>query len=367
MMRLHRHDSGSSLADTRAHDVGRRWSGQIEAGIAAYRRYFTQAGLPAGRVDRIADASLEALMEWCPALSAELSAIAAGAGRPVRDIAVLNARTEILARAPRLEEGECSTVVRVPTAAAPDLWTLAFQTWDWHPDLATEGLLWTYEPAPSRWVKTFTEFGMLAKIGVNSAGIAVLFNILYHRSDTAAGGVPVHAIARRILDEATTVTEAVDIARSASAGASSAITVLAIGGGQPEAVSLEISPDGVGLLRPEPDGWLVRTNHFLSAELAAGDRRPAVTTTVARLDHLRGIVSGDAVADAAGDGLPALARALCGSAGARAPICVTSDVVSSTGRPSHTLLTVRLDPASGRFECWPGTPYEAASATPERL
>lgn len=363
-MRLHRHDSGTWQADKRGRDVGERWAGPIGSAVAAYRRYFGQVGIPTEQVDRIAAASFDALADWSPDLAAELSAIASGAGRPVADLALLNARTEILARSPRPDEGECSTVVRVPTETSLNAPPFAFQTWDWHPELATVGLLWTYDPAPDQWVKTFTEIGMLAKIGLNSAGLAVHFNILYHRSDTAAGGVPVHAIARRILDEASTVAEAVNIARSARVGASTAITVLAVGGDLAEAASLEISPEGVGVLRPEPDGWLVRTNHFLSPELAHGDRRPAGTTTVDRLNHLRGAVESGVV----GDDLPSLARALCGSAGGSAPICLSDEVATTAGVESRTLLTVRQDPTAESLECWPGTPYDAVQAgTAERL
>jgi isopenicillin-N N-acyltransferase like protein len=116
-------------------------------------------------------------------------------------------------------------------------------------------------------------------------------------------------------------------------------------------------------LWPEADGWLVRTNHFLSPELADGDRRPAATTTVARLDHLREIVAGDV----AGDNLPSLARAMCGSGGERAPISISDEVGTAAGLQSRTLLTVRQDPVAGSMECWPGTPFEAAAAEPERL
>jgi isopenicillin-N N-acyltransferase like protein len=355
-MRLHRHDSGSASAEQRGREVGERWADQIATGVTAYRRHFDRRGVAQARVAAIADGSFDALDDWSPGHAAELAAIATGAGRPVQDVALLNARTEILARAPR--DDECSTAVRVPTAADPSAPVVAFQTWDWRPELAEHGLLWRWESAPGRWVKTFAELGMLAKIGVNSAGLAITFNILHHESDTESGGVPIHGIARRILDEASTVDEAIDIARSARVGASTAITVVATGGDQADAASLELSPDGVGILRPGPDGWLVRTNHFLSPELAAGDRHAVTSTTGARLDHLVGVVS-DAVV---GEDLPTLAAALCGSAGAAAPICLSDGDLAAPGQLSRTLLTVRLDPACGGFACRPGTPYEAAMA-----
>ena len=75
------------------------------------------------------------------------------------------------------------------------------QTWDWHRELAGGWAVLEYPQARRPFV-TLTEAGLLAKIGINSAGVGVLFNILSHRSDTGDGGVPVHAVARRILDSA---------------------------------------------------------------------------------------------------------------------------------------------------------------------
>jgi isopenicillin-N N-acyltransferase like protein len=352
-VRLHRYDSGSREGEDRGRDLGHRWSEPIGAAVTAYRSHFRGLGLEDATVERIADASLAALDDWCSPLAAEIAAVASGAGRPVGDLAMLNARTEILARAPRPGEGECSTAVRLPTQGRRPV---AFQTWDWNVDLAEHGLLWRYELAPERWVKTFTEFGMLAKIGVNSAGLAVHFNLLHHESDTDGGGVPVHAVARRILDETSTVDEAYDLARSARVGASTVITVVASSPTM-AAGSLEISPAGTALVAPGADGWLTHTNHFLAPELADGDRPPAVSTTHARLAHLDKVVSDDIVAD----DLPGLARGMCGPAGAGAAICMTGETVAAGVAQSTTLLTVRLDPLAGELECWPGTPYEAAT------
>jgi isopenicillin-N N-acyltransferase-like protein len=355
-MRLHRYTSGEHRPDIRGRDLGAHWAGAIGAAVTAYQEHFQRLGLSESTVNRIADASLDAVDDWCPPLAVEIAAIASGADRPVRDLAMLNARTEVLALAPP-DEGECSTAVRVPAPGDPTGRLVAFQTWDWHPGLARDGLLWRYEPVPGRWVKTFTEFGMLAKIGVSSAGLAVHFNILRHASDTASGGVPMHVIARRILDEASTVDEAYDLVRSARVGASTVLTVVASGASRPEAASIEIAPDGAARVLPRADGWLTHTNHFLSPDLSSGDRPRPTSTTKDRLAHLDQVVSEDLESD----DLSSLARAMCGPSGEQAPIGLT-DQTAAVGSRSRTLLTVRLDPLSGRLDCWPGTPYQAAES-----
>ena len=91
-----------------------------------------------------------------------------------------------------------------------------------------------------RTVKLFSEFGMLAKLGVNSAA-GLHFNILHHASDNDSAGVPVHAIARRLLEDATTVQEAIDIARTARVSASTVLTVFTRHDANPRAASIELA------------------------------------------------------------------------------------------------------------------------------
>ncbi|WP_113698677.1 C45 family autoproteolytic acyltransferase/hydolase [Nonomuraea lactucae] len=197
-----------------------------------------------------------------------------GAGLRAWQIGALNARTEILAASAvrngaSVSRAECSTAVHLPhDGTAPH----TIQTWDWHDHLRDVRLVWAYQPRPGHQVRTFTELGVLAKIGLNSRGIGVHFNILEHDSDTDEIGVPVHLVARRILDEAGAVDEARDIAASAHTSASTAITVVGFDQGHAQAVCLELSPSGLGEVRPEGDGTLVHTNHFLDPDLARGDR-----------------------------------------------------------------------------------------------
>jgi hypothetical protein len=128
-------------------------------------------------------------------------------------------------------------------------------------------------------VTTLTEFGVLAKIGVNDAGLGVMLNMLHHSADEQVGeqriGFPVHVLLRTLLEDCTSVDEARDLVRSLSFSASSALTVVDRGG---DAASFETFPEGVGEVKPEA-GLLVRTNHFVSAEGEAGCQGGSSTTT----------------------------------------------------------------------------------------
>jgi isopenicillin-N N-acyltransferase-like protein len=220
---------------------------EILACWAGYERLFSE------HPRDFAEATLERIDNWAPRLAAEIEGIAAGAGLETWQVAALNARTEILARG----RGECSTFVCLPRT---------IQTWDWHEHLDDVTFVWELEPRPGHTVRTFTEYGIVGKIGINGAGLGLHLNILHHASDGEGVGVPIHVVARRILDEASSVDEAAEIARSADVCASTVMTAV----DRTSAACLELCPDGLAEIRPE-DGVLLHTNHFLDPRLAQGE------------------------------------------------------------------------------------------------
>jgi len=352
-MRLVTLTSQTTDAAERGREIGAAFGDELSASAELYRDHFVDLGIDLDVADDIARRSHEALREWYAPLADESDAMADAAGIDRLLVAAVGARTEILAAAEPQREGECSTAVHVPAVGAAQ----TIQTWDWHDSLVPSGLLLDYAPSSDRRVKLFTEFGTAAKIGVSSAGIGLHFNILSHREDRATGGVPVHAIARRILDQASTLDEAVAIAESATVSASTVFTVVERGAdGEPwQAASIEVSPAGCAVVRPGDDGWLLHTNHFLDPELAAGDTMPADSTTAERYEHLATAKQG--MADLA----PVdRAAAMCGGLGDTAEVCLRAE----PGKPAHeqwdTLLTIGIDAESTSLDVYPGTPADAA-------
>ncbi|GGU94086.1 hypothetical protein GCM10010275_34320 [Streptomyces litmocidini] len=331
--------------------LGTRFGIQVRRVAELYREHFAVLGLPADRVRALATRSHEALRAWAPNLAEESDACADAAGVERWAVAAVGARTEILACCPTPGKGECSTAVFAPAGAAPQ----TLQTWDWHDLLVPEALLHELTPSAGRTVKLFTEFGAAGKIGVNSAGLGVHFNILFHASDSASGGgVPVHAVARRVLDEADTLDRAVEIASTARVSASTSLTVVTAGS---TAASLELSPAGLAVVPAAEDGWLLHTNHFLDAGLAAADTGPADSMTTERLAHLRRV-------RAAMPGLPPAerARAFCGDDGADSVVCMRPDAHKPPHEQWGTLLTVGLDVTHCAIDHLAGPPHEAPTA-----
>ena len=254
-------------AADRGRELGEHHGADIARTVHAYRRLFDARATRPFDVDLWAERAWETIRDLAPGAASEIAGIAEGARVPVRDVAMLNARTELLAVAdPTGVVDECSTVVSLPEAAAP----VAVQTWDWYAAMADDWFVWTMPREGGGVVRTVTEYGVLGKIGVSSRGVGVMFNMLRHRDDALAEdtglGYPVHLLGRRILEEAGDLQEAVDIASSVPTSASTSLTVVDATGG---AASIELFPGGPGLVRPQ-DGVLVRTNHFVSDQGADG-------------------------------------------------------------------------------------------------
>lgn len=347
-------------SEGRGTEIGSRFSAEIRDTVNRYLEFFEVRGRSESEVREIAESCVLALESWSPGLAAELRATAAAAGVELWKLAALNARTEVLATVEPDTEGECSTFVHAPPGTdAPR----TIQTWDWHAHLCPSGLILSYEPDSAAStargvgrVVTFTECGMLAKIGVNDAGIGVHFNILHHVADRGTGGVPVHAIARRVLEEATTLGEAEEVIRSARASASTVLTVVSANEADHRAACFEISADHVATVTPDSDGILLHTNHFLAPTQQAGEATRDASTTFIRLAHVEAWRS--EIADSMS--LDTRAAAMCGDAGGQAPVCFRPDPNEPLHEQWTTLLTIGLDVVNGALEYYPGSPARLA-------
>ncbi|WP_194791944.1 C45 family autoproteolytic acyltransferase/hydolase [Pseudomonas sp. UFMG81] len=341
----------------RGTQIGARFAEQIRQTTELYLGFFPRVGVTLSEARRIGENSLAALEAWSPNLATEIMGMAQGAELPLWQLAALNARTEVLAA--RTCHSECSTTVHAPRGPrAPQ----TLQTWDWHDSLCPHGLMLALPTKAGKQVKLFCEFGMLAKLGVNSAGLGLHFNILHHTSDNASGGVPVHAIARRLLEEAGNVDEALELARSARVSASTVLTVFSREDRSPRAASIELSPERTAQVLPREDGWLLHTNHFLDPRLSLGEQVADRADTQGRLAHLEQVIGQMTDRD-----LRARAEAMCGAAGDRAPICFHPDMTQPDTERWETLLSVAIDTQHCALDYVAGTPLLLAKAGFQRF
>jgi isopenicillin-N N-acyltransferase-like protein len=331
----------------RGRAFGAAWREQITRTFDGYARLFDAAGLSTAQQCAVASACFDEVVAWAPALAAEIEAVADGAGLELWQLAALNARTELLASA-RAARAECSTFAVAPPAGGPPR---TVQTWDWYDHLRDGAVTVELRPRAGRTVRLFTEFGVVGKIGVNDAGFGLHFNILAHEADGGTAGVPVHVVARRLLDEASSLDEAEALARSARLSASTVLTCVSWDGARAQARMLELSPAGVAAIAPGEDGALLHTNHFLDPGLAAGERMTRVdSTTRPRMEEMRARLDALLTAGSAEQRAAALldhgGPGLCCHPAADAPF----------DERWETLATLSLDVAQARLRLHAGGP-----------
>ena len=233
----------------RGEAFGRAHADRVQHTVEIYRR---MCDLSAGGRVRASDDEHE-----------ELHGIATGAGVGVKELLAVNARTELTSG-----RHECSVVGRDNILA---------QNWDWHPDLQESTVLWIVRE-DGGWFATLTEAGMLAKIGMNDAGLGVCLNLLRCSEDGGLDGTPIHLLMRRTL-ACRSVPEAIELLTSARVSASSAVTVATPG----ERATVELSPGGANVLRGE-----THTNHFLTPPPAGTDTIESDSSRP-RLEAIRGL------------------------------------------------------------------------------
>ena len=342
-----------SEPEGRGREFGARHAAEIRRTVELYAGLFERA---AGRVvdpRPFGALALGRVATFAPALHAEMLGIAAGAGIDPERIGAINARTEILAVLNAPARGECSTVVQIdPYSSAP----VAVQTWDWYAEFSPQWLVWEMPRAEGGCVTTVTEFGIVGKAGVTSRGLGLLFNILHHARDGDGIGVPVHVLARAVLDGSGDINAALQLINRTQVSASSCMTLVAGADGASSAVAVEVHPGGPGLEFPDAHGLLVHTNHFLTAPACEHDTEPAqFPDTLIRHDllvrRLRGRTLTSASAIAAMNSHLGTVGAVC---------CHPDPTLPATGQHA-TLATIVLDVGAGTLTAHPGGPCRHAT------
>jgi isopenicillin-N N-acyltransferase-like protein len=251
----------------RGRQYGQGAAARIHANIEIYRQLFAHyAGWDWGRAAAHAQTFEPAIAAYRPGFLDELRGVAEGAGVGYEDILTLNVRTEIRNFAiARSASGECSSFVVLPPAAENGH-TLIGQNWDWVLPVADTVVVLEVEAEDVPNFVTVVEAGLLAKLGMNAAGIGMTTNALHADLESSAvTGVPYHVVLRAIL-ESHTFSEAM-AATNAHVRASCANYTVAHRDG--EAFNAETAPGDFSrayLSFPQTDVY-THTNHYLHPDI----------------------------------------------------------------------------------------------------
>jgi isopenicillin-N N-acyltransferase like protein len=353
----------------RGRQYGTQARDRVHLSVQAYGRVFAYyTGWDWDAVRRTAAGFEAPIAAFRPAYLDEMRGIADGAGLDLADVLAINVRTEVMyaakarlaplaARTPARHApqppAECSAFAVVPAPGQPGA-TLIGQNWDWllHASQTLVVLEVTQEDGPD--FVTVVEAGLLAKAGLNAAGLGLVTNALVTEADAGAPGLPYHVLLRAILDCAT-VTQALEVLQ-AGPRSSSANYLIAHASGA--ALDVEAAPGDFTRLYPLfPEcGLLLHTNHFLSPGLHPVDVSLwAMPSSAVRLQRLR-----------AGTGQPGALtldrfRALLADhADYPHSICSHPDPADHPCEQGATIASVLMDPNAGQLWLAAGNPCQVA-------
>jgi isopenicillin-N N-acyltransferase-like protein len=274
--RAYPHIRVSGSPHERGRQYGERAGDLIQRSIDAYTAVFEfYAGMAWDEACAQADRFIEPIEAYEARYLEEMRGIAAGAGVGLSDILALNLRTEIMfaqqadpAGSDAASRDGCSSVAVLPRASENGH-TLLGQNWDWliHARKTTVVLEAEQDDGPN--YVTVVEAGLLAKTGMNAAGLGLVTNTLVSDRDVGAVAVPYHVCLRSLLDASSIVDGLARLQRAARS--SSADYLLAHADGL--AVNVEGTPGNCAdlLLDGPRDGVIIHTNHFVSPRFGGLD------------------------------------------------------------------------------------------------
>ncbi len=333
---------------------GRAFAGQIKGNVGFYLRWLKRiTGANEKRLLEVARGFTPVLSRYVPHQLEEMKGIARGAGRSLDEILAVNARTDMLVmgRATvRKDQPGCTALALRGRAGGKRILALG-QNWDWRQDLAKGVVVLRIKPDKGPRLVTFTEAGMVGKIGFNEHRLGTCLNFLSHATETPAHGygVPVHCLLREVM-ACRTLEEAYKMVAWVPRCASANFLMAQPGKGV-DALDLEWTPTAVARI-PMTGGMLVHTNHFKDPALAPGCpgqkgrstlNRNATATTVAR--KLAAKVS---------DPVARMKKVLTCRQGA--PYSVSKSTVKDS--PSHTLAGIVMDLTNNRLHLVAGRPHK---------
>src|SRR5437764_7249378 len=223
----------------RGRQYGRQAAIRVRLSVQAYQQTFAYyAGWDWPTVRREAarfEAPIGAVM---PAYLEELRGIADGAGLDLADVLAINVRTEVMyaakaRQAPRTgtqpqAPPECSAFACVPAPGQNDP-VLIGQNWDWLLHSAQTLVVLEVRQDEGPDFVTVVEAGLLAKTGMNPAGLGLVTNARATAADGREPGLPYQVLLRAVLD-CTPLTDALE-ALQAGPRSSSATYLIAQAGG----------------------------------------------------------------------------------------------------------------------------------------
>jgi isopenicillin-N N-acyltransferase-like protein len=344
----------------RGRQYGQQAAAHIHLSVQAYQQVLAHfTGWDWAAVRREAARFEKPIGAFRPAYLEEMRGIADGAGLDLTDVLAINVRTEVMyaakaRQAPLAKTAippECSAFACVPAPGQPGA-TLIGQNWDWLLHSAQTLVVLEVRQDEGPDFVTVVEAGLLAKTGMNAAGLGLVTNALVTDADLGEPGLPYHVLLRAILDCATVA----ETLRVLAAGPRSSSANYMVAQADGAALNIEAAPGDFTRLYPlyPQDGVLLHTNHFLAGIHPADLALWAMPSSAVRLQRLR--------AGGAARSLDDFGVLLADHADYPHSICAHPDPAAHPCEQSATIASLLMDLTARRIWLAAGnpcqTPYE---------
>ena len=259
--------SVSGSPEARGRSYGQQAADRVRKSAAMYGQTLVDLGYDAMARTQLITSFAREIEHFAPHYLEEMRGIAAGADVPFEDIVMVNARTEVIAKAraekkkaAELEPGDgCTGALILPTRSANGR-LIHGQNWDWRAECAETAIVLRVRNDNGPDILTFVEAGGLARSGLNSAGVSITANYLESDRDFRQLGVPLSLIRRKVLEQEHFALAIKAVATTPKSCSNNIMIGMAAGFG----VDYECTIDEAFPLYPGSDDLIVHANHWVS-------------------------------------------------------------------------------------------------------
>ncbi len=273
-------------------EIGRQHGNSVPELIKDNLRFYMNLWQHMGGVDKdkiLADAEafIPFIEQLDPDLVEEMQGVAEGAGVEFREIAALNARTELTFSClpnPMKDpaSGGCTSFGLLPEVTENGH-VIIGQNWDWRAEALHTSVILQIEQKDKPDIVMHAEAGTIGHRGINAAGIGVCINYIRTEADVFRPGLQFLIKLRGILNS-TRMSNALRMLMN-NVGPNSMNMVIGHQGG--EVIDVENLPNDLLFVYPQ-DGIVTHANHFESPMLRLRDTgKSTLPDTVYRSRRLR--------------------------------------------------------------------------------
>ena len=259
--------SVSGTPHERGLQYGQQAAGRMRGSIRLYGQTLLNLSYTEQARTRLIDSFAKQIGDYAPHYIDEMRGIAKGAGVDFADIVMINARTEVLAKA-RAEKvaavdnepGDgCTGALILPERSTSGN-LIHGQNWDWRAECVQTSIVLRVRHSNGPDILTFVEAGGLARSGFNSAGVSITANYLESDRDFTQLGVPLSLIRRKVLEQESFSLAMKTVATTPKSCSNNIILGMAEGFG----IDFECTTNESFPLYPGEDGLIVHANHWTS-------------------------------------------------------------------------------------------------------